>query len=88
MKIRSIAFAATLAAIAIWPNIMSAQTASSGGETIKPAFQNAIPNLPGKSLVGLVVSYTPGGSTRAHYHPRSSFVTGFVLYRCDPKQGG
>ena len=46
---------------------------------ITPAFQETIPNIPGKSLVGLVVTYPPGGATQAHYHPRSAFVTGYVL---------
>ncbi len=58
---------------------MSSQVASKDSETITPAFKSAIPNLAGKSLVGLVVSYPPGGFSRAHYHPHSSFVTGFVL---------
>jgi hypothetical protein len=44
-----------------------------------PAFKETIPNIPGKSLVGLVVTYPPGGATPAHSHPRSSFVTGYVL---------
>jgi quercetin dioxygenase-like cupin family protein len=79
MKIRSIALAATLAAVAAWPSLVSAEAASQERQTITPAFRETIPNIPGKSLVGIVVSYPPGGATPAHFHPRSSFVTGYVL---------
>jgi quercetin dioxygenase-like cupin family protein len=79
MKIRSIALVATLAAVAAWPSLVSAESASQDRQTITPAFRDAIPNIPGKSLVAIVVSYPPGGATRAHYHPRSSFVKGYVL---------
>ena len=79
MKIRSIALAATLAAVAAWPGLMSSEAASQDRQSTTPAFREAIPNIPGKSLVAIVVSYPPGGATRAHYHPRSAFVTGYVL---------
>lgn len=79
MRIRPIAFVAMMAVLMAWPSLVSGQAASKDLETITPSFKNAIPNLPGKSLVGLVVSYPPGGLSRAHYHPHSSFVTGFVL---------
>jgi quercetin dioxygenase-like cupin family protein len=45
----------------------------------QPAFQEAISNIPGKSLIGLVVSYPPGGKTPAHTHARSAFIVGYVL---------
>jgi len=79
MKIRSIAFAATLAAVAAWSTLLSAESPSHDRQTITPAFKETIPNIPGKSLVGLVVTYPPGGATPAHSHPRSAFVTGYVL---------
>jgi quercetin dioxygenase-like cupin family protein len=76
MKFRSIALLATLAAVVAWPSLVSAEAQR---QTTTPAFQETIPNIPGKSLVGLVVNYPPGGATQAHYHPRSAFVTGYVL---------
>ena len=79
MKIRSIVLVATLAAVAAWPSLASAEAASQERQTITPAFREAIPNIPGKSLVAIVVNYPPGGATPAHYHPRSAFVTGYVL---------
>src|SRR5262245_8943739 len=79
MKIRSIALAMTLAAVAAWPSLVSAEAGSPERETITPAFRETIPNIPGKSLVAIVVKYPPGGATPAHYHPHSAFVTGYVL---------
>lgn len=68
MKIRSIAFAATLAAVAAWPTLLSAESPSHDRQTITLAFKETIPNIPGKSLVGLVVTYPPGGATPAGDH--------------------
>jgi len=62
MKIRSIALAATLVALVASPGLLSAEAASQERETITPAFREAIPNIPGKSLVAIVVSYPPGGA--------------------------
>jgi quercetin dioxygenase-like cupin family protein len=79
MKIRPIAFIAMLPAVAAWPSVLSAETASREHQTITRAFQEAIPNIPGKTLGALLVNYPPGGATQAHYHPHSSFVIGYVL---------
>jgi hypothetical protein len=43
--------------------------AAQEGETVAPYFNQAIPNIPGKSLVALVVDYAPGGRV-AFAHPR------------------
>jgi len=48
-------------------------------EEVKQVFKNAAPNIPGKSLVALVVAYPPGGKSPAHRHPRSAFVYAHVL---------
>lgn len=56
----------------------TAAHAQSGG-TVTPAFREAIPNIPGKSLIAVVVSYPPGGKTPAHRHAKSAFITGYVL---------
>jgi quercetin dioxygenase-like cupin family protein len=79
MKIRSIAFVATLAAISTWLGLVSVEAAAQEHQTITPAFQEAIPNIPGKSLIGIVVSYPPGGKSPAHTHAHSAFITGYVL---------
>jgi quercetin dioxygenase-like cupin family protein len=80
MKIRSIAFGAALAALAASPSLVRAEaTTTPLGETITPAFREAIANVPGKSLVAIVVNYTPGGKSLPHHHGRSAFVTAYVL---------
>jgi quercetin dioxygenase-like cupin family protein len=56
------------------------EAAAQDRETTTPASQAAISNIPGKSLIGLVVSYPPDGSkTPAHSHARSAFIVGYVL---------
>jgi quercetin dioxygenase-like cupin family protein len=49
------------------------------GETVQPHFQQAITNIPGKSLVALVVDYAPGGSSPSHTHAKSAFIFAYVL---------
>jgi quercetin dioxygenase-like cupin family protein len=48
-------------------------------ETVVPAFHEVIPNVPGKSIVAVVVTYPPGGKTPAHRHAASAFITGYIL---------
>ena len=50
-----------------------------GGGTLDPAFDAAITNIPGKSIVASVVTYEPGGMTPPHHHAKSAFVVGYVL---------
>jgi quercetin dioxygenase-like cupin family protein len=49
------------------------------GEQVKPVFEQAIPNIKGKSMVALVVTYAPGGKSLPHHHARSGFVYAHVL---------
>jgi quercetin dioxygenase-like cupin family protein len=49
------------------------------GETVSPHFQRGIPNVPGKSLVALVVDYAPGGASPSHTHAQSAFIFAYVL---------
>ena len=48
-------------------------------ETVVPIFRQAIPNVPGKSLIAAVVTYPPGGASPAHTHPASAFIYAYVL---------
>jgi quercetin dioxygenase-like cupin family protein len=50
-----------------------------GGGTIDPAFNEAIANIPGKSIVASVVTDEPRGMTRPHHHAKSSFVIEHAL---------
>jgi quercetin dioxygenase-like cupin family protein len=48
-------------------------------ETVKPVFKHAIPNIPGKNLVAVVVNYPPGGKSLPHHHAKSAFIYAHVL---------
>jgi quercetin dioxygenase-like cupin family protein len=54
-------------------------SAAMAAEAVKPAFNQQISNIPGKSIVAVTVDYAPGGKTPAHHHARSAFVTAYVL---------
>lgn len=43
-------------------------------ETIRPVMQQAIPELPGKLVRVVIVSYQPGQASEAHMHPGSVFA--------------
>jgi quercetin dioxygenase-like cupin family protein len=53
--------------------------AQSRGEVITPNFERAIPNIPGKSLVAVVVDYAPGGASHPHTHAKSAFIYAYVV---------
>jgi quercetin dioxygenase-like cupin family protein len=42
-------------------------------------YDHALPNVPGKSIKGVLVEYPPGGSSPAHTHPDSAFIYATVL---------
>lgn len=42
-------------------------------------FDHALPNVPGKSMKGVLVEYPPGGASSAHTHPGSAFIYATVL---------
>jgi quercetin dioxygenase-like cupin family protein len=48
-------------------------------ETVTPVFQRAIPNIPGRSMVAVVVTYPPGGTSAVHRHAPSAFTYAYVL---------
>jgi quercetin dioxygenase-like cupin family protein len=48
-------------------------------ETVTPKFDQAIPNIPGKSLVVLEVDYAPGAASQPHTHAKSAFIYAYVI---------
>ena len=75
MNLRSVAAACAAVTLAI---AMPA-AAHGAGEVVTPNFEHAIPNIPGKSLIALVVDYAPGGASSSHSHARSAFIFGYVV---------
>ena len=43
------------------------------------AYQHELPNVPGKSLKGVLVEYGPGGYSPSHTHANSAFIYATVL---------
>ncbi|MDL2400186.1 cupin domain-containing protein [Rhizobium mayense] len=77
MNIRSIV-AATCAAFA-FTIAGSGLAHDSRAETVTPKFNQAIPNIPGKSLVALEVDYAPGAASPPHRHAKSAFIYAYVI---------
>ena len=42
-------------------------------------YQHELPNVPGKSIKGVLVEYGPGGYSPGHTHPESAFIYATVL---------
>ena len=49
------------------------------GADVKVVFERAIPNIEGKKMVAVVVTYPPGGRSPAHHHAPSAFIYAHVL---------
>jgi len=48
-------------------------------EQVKVAFAHALPNIEGKRLVAVTVTYPPGAKSLAHHHAASAFIYAYVL---------
>jgi quercetin dioxygenase-like cupin family protein len=68
----------TAGALIVSAALMSA-SAREMGQTVTPTFQQPITNIPGKSLIAVVVDYAPDGASPAHVHAKSAFIFGYVL---------
>lgn len=59
--------------------VISPALAQDPARKITVVFDHALPNVPGKSLKGVLVEYGPGASSPAHTHPASAFIYATVL---------
>ncbi len=57
--------------------LADAPTAKNARVTL--VYQHALPNVPGKSIKGVLVEYGPGGSSPGHMHAKSAFIYATVL---------
>jgi quercetin dioxygenase-like cupin family protein len=69
-------------AVAAW--VLSGSSHAAAHDTAKSAnvtmvFDQALPNVPGKSLRAVLVEYGPGGHSPAHTHAPSAFIYATVL---------
>ncbi len=72
---RMVFIPALAAAITVGDSPASAQA----GDHVRPVFEHALPNVQGKRMVAVVVSYPPGGKSLAHRHAASAFIYAYVL---------
>jgi quercetin dioxygenase-like cupin family protein len=77
MKVRTIA--AAIGAAFAFAIAGPARAHDGQAETVTPKFDQAIPNIPGKSLVVLEVDYAPGASSPPHVHAQSAFIYAYVI---------
>jgi quercetin dioxygenase-like cupin family protein len=66
-------------ALAVAIAVAAPAAAHDGRELVTPQFEKAIPNIPGKSLVAVVVDYAPGAASLPHTHARSGFIFAYVV---------
>jgi quercetin dioxygenase-like cupin family protein len=74
--IRAILGALMLFAISL--HTASAQDSNKASK-VTLVYQHELPNVPGKSIKGVLVEYGPGGFSAAHTHPTSAFIYATVL---------
>ena len=72
----TVRFLAAVAALALCgaPAVLAADTAA----VIAPQFMHALPDMPGKSMKVVTVTYAPGAQSPAHRHGQA-FVYAYVL---------
>lgn len=64
---------------AVSATAVSAHDASDDKSRVSLVYDQALPNVPGKSIRGVLVEYEPGGFSSAHTHPSSAFIYATVL---------
>jgi quercetin dioxygenase-like cupin family protein len=56
-----------------------ADVPKSNNAKVTLVYQHELPNVPGKSIKGVLVEYGPGGYSPGHTHARSAFIYATVL---------
>jgi quercetin dioxygenase-like cupin family protein len=58
---------------------VSSGIAADQGPKVTLVYDHTLPNVPGKSMKGVLVEYGPGVKSSAHTHPKSAFIYATVL---------
>ena len=80
-------FLCAVALAAVSASGASALDASDDKSKVTLVYEHVLPNVPGKSIRGVLVEYQPGGSSPAHTHPNSAFIYATVLEGAIRSQG-
>jgi len=70
--------ASLLVATLPFASVLAATPASKNAK-VTLVYQHDLPNVPGKSIKGVLVEYGPGGYSPGHTHPKSAFIYATVL---------
>ena len=62
-----------------WIAAAAAQGLPPGEARVTQIYAHPLPNVPGKSLKGVLVEYGPGAGSPAHTHAKSAFIYATVL---------
>jgi len=75
-----ILLSALIAVAILAPAAHADPTSENSGQppVLRPVFDQPT-TVPGKSLVGVTVSYPPGAKSGAHHHAGSAFITAYVI---------
>jgi quercetin dioxygenase-like cupin family protein len=74
---KPILFSVILAALPFGGVLADAPQSKNAKATL--VYDHVLPNVPGKSIKGVLVEYGPGGASPAHMHPKSAFIYATVL---------
>ncbi len=68
-----------LLAAALPLGVVVADESKPNSAKVTLVYQHELPNVPGKSLKGVLVEYGPGGYSPGHTHAKSAFIYATVL---------
>ncbi|MER8825177.1 cupin domain-containing protein [Mesorhizobium sp. M0938] len=68
-----------LAMTALLSATAAARDAGEKDAKVTLVYEHELPNVPGKSMKGVLVEYGPGGFSDGHTHPSSAFIYATVL---------
>lgn len=77
--IKSLVVAAALAAFLPGSALADGTPGGGKGAKVTLVYDHELPNVPGKSIKGVLVEYAPGGFSEGHTHPQSAFIYATVL---------
>src|SRR5215813_6344510 len=69
----------SLALLALPLTCVAADAPKANEARVTLVYQHELPNVPGKSIKGVLVEYGPGASSPGHTHPKSAFIYATVL---------
>jgi quercetin dioxygenase-like cupin family protein len=76
---KSLALAFALTALLSGPALTHNTPGGGEGAKVTLVYDHELPNVPGKSMKGVLVEYAPGGFSEGHTHPPSAFIYATVL---------